>query len=70
MNFIKVAQLGTDVREVALNDGATVGDALQAARVSTEGFEIRLNNTPANHQTPVRSGDVVTLVSKIRGGCE
>lgn len=68
MNLVKVAKLGGAVKEVALENGATIRTALAAAGVSADGFEVRLNGAPAGLDTPVRSGDIVTLVPQIKGG--
>ena len=68
MELIKVAKVGSKVSEVALDTGATVGDALKAAGMTETGFEIRLNGAPSNTAAIVRNGDIVTLVPQIKGG--
>jgi sulfur carrier protein ThiS len=68
MELVKVAKVGAKVEEVALDSGANVGDALRAAGVAPEGFELRLNGTPSPATAPVRGGDVITLVPQIKGG--
>lgn len=68
MNLVKVAKLGTAVKEVALELTANVGDALRAAEIEAGGFEIRVNGNPVEATASVRSGDVITLVPQIKGG--
>lgn len=68
MDFIKVAKLGSAVKEVALDSGSTVGMALEAADVDAGDFEVRVNGNPVGNDALVRTGDVVTLVPKIKGG--
>jgi sulfur carrier protein ThiS len=68
MDLIKVAKLGSAVKEVALDTGSNIGAALAAAEVDAGGFEVRLNGNPATTTTPVRSGDIVTLIPQIKGG--
>lgn len=68
MDFVKVAKLGSAVKEVALDSGATVADALNAADVDIEGAEIRVNGNPATEASAIKGGDIITLVPKIKGG--
>ena len=66
--LVKVARLGTAVQEIALTEGQNVGEALAAADLSVENEEVRVNNTSASDSTVLRSGDIVTLVPKVKGG--
>lgn len=68
MDFIKVAKLGTSVKEVALEGGSRVSDALNAAEVRADGFELRVNGNPVTGDAVLRTGDIVTLVPQIKGG--
>jgi sulfur carrier protein ThiS len=68
MNLVKVAKLGSAVKEVALDEGATVANALRAADMTGGDFELRLNGNPATGDTRVRTGDIITLIPAIRGG--
>lgn len=64
--FIKVAKLGAAVKEVMLADGATIEQALAAAEMSAEGFQVRVNGrTPCG---TLVDGDTLTLVPAIKGG--
>jgi len=68
MDFVKVAKLGAAVKEVALEAGSDVGDALRAAEMNGDGFEVRLNGNPVDGGETVKSGDIVTLAPQIKGG--
>jgi len=68
MITVKVARLGNTVQEVALNEGASVQDALTAADLAVDGEEIRINSSNANLTDEVRNDDIVTLVPKVKGG--
>ena len=68
MITIKVARLGTTVQEVALNDGASVQDALTAAGLTVDGEDVRVNSSNAGLNDEVEDGDIVTLVPKVKGG--
>ena len=45
----------------------TVADALATAKLVPEGYEIRINGTPAGLDSLLTQGDTVLLVRKIRG---
>jgi molybdopterin converting factor small subunit len=64
---IKVAQLGGEIRNLDLAQGATVGTLLDGAIVQS-GFELRVNNVPGSSDIELQEGDIVTLVPQIRGG--
>jgi len=68
MITIKVARLGTTVQEVALNDGASVQDALIAAGLTVDGEDVRVNSSNSGLNDEVEDGDIVTLVPKVKGG--
>ena len=68
MITVKVARLGTTVQEVALNDGASVQDALIAAGLTVDGEDIRVNSSNAGLNDEVEDGDIITLVPKVKGG--
>jgi sulfur carrier protein ThiS len=68
MELVKVAKLGKKVEEVALESRSNVGDALKAANMTKDGFELRLNGKPVDTGATVRNGDIVTLVPQIKGG--
>jgi len=68
MITVKVARLGNTVQEVALNDGASVQDAITAADLAVDGEDVRVNSSNAGLSDEVRNGDIITLVPKVKGG--
>ena len=68
MITVKVARLGNTVQEVALEEGASVQDALTAADLAVDGEDVRVNSSNAGLSDEVQDGDIVTLVPKVKGG--
>ena len=68
MITVKVARLGNTVQEVALNEGASVQDALTAADLAVDGEDVRVNSSNAGLSDELSNGDIVTLVPKVKGG--
>lgn len=66
--LVKVARLGTAVQELALTDNSKVSDALEAADLSVENEDVRVNNSTSALTTVLHDGDIVTLVPKVKGG--
>jgi len=67
--LIKVAKLGTAVKEVCLDESATVEDALEAADVRVGSSEtMKVDGEPAENDTVLEDGDVITIVPAIKGG--
>jgi molybdopterin converting factor small subunit len=48
--------------------GATVAMGLEAAEVATSGMEVRVNGAAATPGQPLRDGDLVTVIPRIKGG--
>ncbi|QIB67133.1 MoaD/ThiS family protein [Kineobactrum salinum] len=68
MISIKVVVVPGTVKEVALNDGATVRDALDAASQSSEGYAIQVDGVSnATLDTPLRDGQRVALSVGAKG---
>ena len=67
MITVKVGQLPGSINEYALNDGATVSDALTAASLSPRGFEIRVNGAVADPSRRLFSDALVLLVKQVKG---
>jgi sulfur carrier protein ThiS len=67
--MVKVAKLGERVQEYYLEDGSSVGNALDMAGYSTTGFDLRVNGSPATVYDDLDDGDIITLVPAIKGGC-
>jgi molybdopterin converting factor small subunit len=68
MITVKVARLGNTVQEVALNEGASVQDALTAADLAVDGEDVRVNSSNSGLSDELSNGDIVTLVPKVKGG--
>jgi len=69
MDFItiKAGKLPGKIEEIALNGDRTVNAALEAAALSSEGYEIRVNGAEGDLDTELHDGDTVLLVKKIKG---
>lgn len=66
--FVKVARTGSVVREVLLDGGRTVKDALEAAEIDyDEDEKIRVNGKPADLSDSLKAGDVVTIAANVKG---
>jgi sulfur carrier protein ThiS len=68
--MVKVAKLGSKVNEVALQEGQTIQDAINASGVPATGLDMRLNGEAVDPNTKAEDGDVITLIPKIKGGQE
>lgn len=67
--LVKVAKYGDQTVEVALEEGATVKQALEAADYADESIDkVRVNGVAATMDTPLTGGAIVTIVGKIEGG--
>jgi len=67
--IIKVGRVGAEVKEVSLEDGATVEEALEAAGLSSKTSEsVRVNGEDVDLDYELSDGERVMLVKDIRGG--
>lgn len=67
--FVKVARTGAPVREVSLESGSTVADALRAAQITLKDNEtIRIEGEEATRDDTVNNGEVITLSKNVEGG--
>ncbi len=64
---VRVGKLPGMINEIALNGARAVSDALGAAGLSSDGFEIRVNGSVVDESQTLRQGDTVLLVTKIKG---
>lgn len=65
---VMVIRIPGFTKNVALNDGATVGDALSAAGVSIgESETVKIGGLDANAGTVVRNGDRVVIAKGAKG---
>ncbi len=66
---VRVARLGSQVRQVEVSDNATVKEALEKAGESNlSNVEIRVNGEKTQPSTPLRDEAVITLIPQIKGG--
>lgn len=66
---VRVAQIGGEIKEIALEEGSTIEDALNAAGIDPNGGQrIRVDGETAELQDELEDGDYVTLSGKIKGG--
>ena len=67
--LVKVAKLPGTVTEVALEDGASVQDALESAGIeSTQGFEIKVDGrTITNLDEQVGNASMILLAKQVKG---
>lgn len=68
--FVKVARTGSVVKDVALNGGRTINDALKAAGINKKESEIvQVNGEEVEDLSiELEEGDRVVLVKNIEGG--
>jgi sulfur carrier protein ThiS len=66
--IVKIARLGDAVQEVAVAEDATVQDALDAAGIEIENEDVRIDGSSAQTSSPIGSGNLVTIVPKVKGG--
>lgn len=65
---VRLARVPGSVQELALNDGATVSDALTAAGTSVQSGEVlKVNGADASLGTQLNDGDRVLLVKGAKG---
>lgn len=65
---VKVAKLGEVVKEVLLPVGANLEDALEAADVDSDGFDVRVNGSKEDLDYSLGNGAMITLVPAVKGG--
>ena len=67
VNVGQFPSAGQGVRPVTLDDGATVAQAIAAASLTADGFDVRVNGQPATQDQVLADGDSVVLARKIKG---
>ena len=66
---VRILQLGRQVIDHRAKAGETVAQALAAPGIVVgPGMDLRVNGVPADGETPLRDGDVVTIIPRIKGG--
>lgn len=64
---VKVAVVPGTVTEVALEDGASVADAISSANVSTDGYSVKLNGVATNNSATLSDGDRIFISKDAKG---
>lgn len=65
--FVKIVRMPGTVSEVAVEDGATVADALSAADMTQGNSEkLTVNGAPATADTSVDDGDRIVLAKEAK----
>jgi sulfur carrier protein ThiS len=64
---VRIGKIPGSIRTLALLAGATIADALAAAELSRDGFELRVNSETVDETHELEDGETVLLVAKIRG---
>lgn len=65
--FVKIVRVPGSVSEIALNDGATVADALNAAEITASpNEEITINGNPASTDRTLFDGDRLILAKQAK----
>lgn len=66
---VRVAKIGSTVKEVLLETGATVEDALNAAEIDASGStRMRISGEEVELDSEVEDGDLITLSGNIKNG--
>lgn len=64
---ITMVVMGNPPREIQLNDGATVEDAISAANLSPE-LEVRIRGEKADNGAKLNDGELVVATQPVKGG--
>jgi sulfur carrier protein ThiS len=67
MKTITTGHVPGTLQTVAVEDDATVRNVLEAAELSADGLEVRVNGSAATLDTSVPDGAKVYLVKKVKG---
>lgn len=68
MITVKIAQVPGPLNTYVLEGGITVGEALDQASMSSEGFSIKVNGVAATTDTVLTEDATILLVEKTKGG--
>jgi hypothetical protein len=64
---VKVVQVPGAVKELELENGSTVGTALEVASISTDGRSIQLNGAATTTDAALSDGDKVIVAKGAKG---
>jgi sulfur carrier protein ThiS len=67
---VRIGTMPGRINEFALENGATVKEALEIADLTTEGYQIKVNGEQVDEEKVLSDGDLVLLVKQIKGNLE
>ena len=67
MKLIKVGTFPGRISEVAVEDNATVAEALEVADLNSEGYEIQLDGRVVGLDEPIRDCSLLVLAKQVKG---
>lgn len=67
---VRIGTMPGRINEFALENGATVKEALEIADLTAEGYQIKVNGEQADEEKVLSDGDLVLLVKQIKGNSE
>lgn len=67
---VRIGTMPGRINEFALENGATVKEALEIADLTTEGYQIKVNGEQVDEEKVLSDGDLVLLVKQIKGNSE
>ena len=68
MITVKVAKVPGMVREVVLENGATVADAILSADIDADGCSTQIDGVDVTHDTTLVNGQTILIVkSRVKG---
>ena len=67
---VRIGTMPGRINEFALENGATVKEALEIADLATEGYQIKVNGEQVDEGKILSDGDLVLLVKQIKGNSE
>ncbi len=64
---VRVGRLPGKIETIGLDGERNVKAALEGAKLSERGYQIRVNNSPADLDASLKEGDIVILCKNVRG---
>ena len=64
---VKAGVMPGEIKEYVVEDGAIVGDILDIAGLSSDGYQIMVNGAPADDTTRLTDGAYVVLSKMVKG---
>ncbi len=65
---VKIGQFPGKIKVVEINQGCTLSAVMEKAGLSSEGYQVRINNKEVKDgDPPVNNGDTILMVKAISG---